>query len=206
MSSAASTPKRFVFASKKRVFLRLLWFAAIIIATDIGHSEASSDGADACLASGQVFKNFQSTRSKPPVPDTKFLAEDGSERSLSDYLGKGIVLNFWATWCAPCVREMPQLDRLAALVRGNGIDVLAISEDRKGMELAPKFYKKNKLNDLPVLVDQKSGLLRALKIKGLPSTILINPQGQEIGRVTGIAEWDSIEIVDFLRNCLVPKK
>lgn len=205
MSPAASTPNPFVFASKKRVSGRLLCMALIIGALGAGYPRPGLGGEENCQASERVFRNFQPASSDKPVPDTPFLAGDGSKRTLGDYRGKGIVLNFWATWCPPCVREMPQLDRLAALVRGNGVEVLTISEDRKGMELAPKFYKKNALKDLPVLVDQKSGLLRSLKVKGLPSTILITADGREIGRVLGVAEWDSIEIVDFVRKCLGPR-
>ena len=206
MSPAASTPNLIDFASKKRVITRLLGMALIVGIVGTGHPGTSFAGTEACQLSGDVFRNYQPAKSINSVPDTQFLAGDGSKVTLQDYNGKGIVLNFWATWCAPCVREMPQLDRLAALVKGNNIEVLTVSEDRKGMELAPKFYEKNKLRDLPVLVDEKSGLLRAFKIKGLPSTVLINAEGQEIGRVLGIAEWDSTETVDFVRKCLSPKK
>ena len=135
-----------------------------------------------------------------------FLTGERVKKTLNDYRGRGIVLNFWATWCAPCVIEMPQLDRLAALVKGNGVDVLTISVDRKGLVLAPKFYKENKLMDLPVLVDDKSKLSRAFKVKGLPTTILIGADGVEIGRVLGITEWDSTEVVDFVRTHLAPKQ
>jgi len=206
MSPAASTPNPIVFASKKRILARLLGMTMIIGIVGTSVPGTSFADAKACQLSGDVFRNYQPAKSNSSVSDAQFLAGDGSKVSLQDYRGKGIVLNFWATWCAPCVREMPQLDRLAALVRGNAIEVLTISEDRKGMELAPKFYEKNKLRDLPVLVDEKSGLLRAFKIKGLPSTVLINAEGQEIGRVLGIAEWDSAEIVDFVRKCLSPKE
>jgi len=206
MSPAASTPNLIDFASKKRVITRLLGMALIVGMVGTSHPGTSFAETEACQLSGDVFRNYQPAKSINSVPDTQFLAGDGSKVSLQDYRGKGVVLNFWATWCAPCVREMPQLDRLAALVRGNAIEVLTISEDRKGMVLAPKFYEKNKLRDLPVLVDEKSELLRAFNIKGLPSTVLINAEGQEIGRVLGIAEWDSAETVDFVRKCLSPKK
>jgi thiol-disulfide isomerase/thioredoxin len=206
MNPAASTPKPFIFASKKRFFAHLFGITAFTIGAAVAFPAGSLAKVDACLTSDRVFKNFQPDENKTTVPNTTFLAGDGSERTLADYRGKGIVLNFWATWCAPCVREMPQLDRLAALVRGNGVEVLTVSEDRKGMELAPAFYKKNNLNDLPVLIDIKSGLSRAIKAKGLPTTVLIDPDGKEVGRVLGVAEWDSPETVKFVRDCLSPKK
>jgi len=204
MNPAASTPNLFVFASKKRVIARLLGMASIIGIVCTGYPVAGFGGDTACPSGEQALGNFQPATTNKTVPEAPFLADDGSRHTLRDYRGKGIVLNFWATWCAPCVREMPQLDRLSALVRDNGIEVLTVSEDRKGMVLAPKFYKKNKLRDLPVLVDEKSGLLKAFKAKGLPTTVLINAQGHEIGRVLGTVEWDSIEAVEFVRKCLSP--
>jgi thiol-disulfide isomerase/thioredoxin len=204
MIFAASTPKPFVFASKKRVLLRMFNIFALIVLVLLSASGSGIASSDIQERAKDVFTNFDRARTTDDVPSVQFLAGDGSKRSLNDYRGKGIVLNFWATWCAPCVREMPQLDRLSALVKGNGIEVLTISEDRKGQELAPKFYKQNGLNDLPVLVDVKSGLSRALKVKGLPTTVLIDSHGKEIGRILGIAEWDSSEIVGFVREHMSP--
>lgn len=199
MSPAASTPKPIAFASKKRGFYAFCAAVLTLLSFLPGTGEAA---AGACRPTEEMFKNHDTSAAGIAVPETAFLKGDGSETSLRDYRGKAIVLNFWATWCAPCVKEMPQLDRLSALVRGNGVEVLAVSEDRKGLVLAPRFYRKNNLNDLDVLVDRKSALSRALKIRGLPSTVLITPDGREIGRVTGIAEWDSPDIVDYVRNCL----
>ena len=97
---------------------------------------------------------------------------------------------------------MPQLDRLKGLVSGNGIDVLAISQDRQGASVVKKFYATNKLYDLEILIDKSSKLIRSLRGRGLPTTVLFNKEGQEVGRVTGIAEWDSPEAVAFIRRCL----
>ena len=126
----------------------------------------------------------------------------GGKAKLSDYRGKVVFINFWATWCAPCVREMPQLDRLKELVAANGVDVLAISEDRQGALVVKKFYAANKLHGLDILVDKGSKLIQSLKGRGLPTTVLFNKMSQEVGRVTGIAEWDSPEAVAFIRRCL----
>ena len=159
-----------------------------------------------CLPQKGLFENYQSTKNKLTALNIPFLNASGEEITLTDYAGKGIILNFWATWCAPCVREMPQLNRLNAFVRDNQIEVLTISEDLNGTKSVPIFYKSHNLYDLPVLVDQKGNLMRSFKAKGLPTTILINQHGQEVGRVVGPAEWDTEEIVNYLRQCLSTKK
>ena len=179
----------------------------LVVATDLGGAMrilgvSPAPEARSCTPADGVLPSFQLTQGLPAVPDTGFIDNDEKERSLADYKGRGVVLNFWATWCAPCVREMPQLDRLSAILKGSGIDVLAVSEDRQGLPLARKFYKVNKLYDLEILVYVKGRLLRALNGRGLPTTVIIDRQGREVGRVIGIAEWDAPETVGFLKDCL----
>ncbi len=159
--------------------------------------------AVACTADKEAFANFRPVETLKAVPDTVFLDGDGGEKRLSDYRGRGVVLNFWATWCAPCVREMPELAHLKRRLTEQGVDVLTVSEDRKGAPLVRKFYKINKLEGLDVLVDQKGALLRAFGVRGLPSTIFINQKGDEVGRVLGIAKWDTDAAAKFITGCLV---
>jgi len=158
--------------------------------------------AQACVAEEGTLGNFHATEGHPPVPDTVFKDGTGKDLTLADFKGRGVVLNFWATWCAPCVKEMPQLDRLKGLVAGNGIDVLTVSEDRKGISVVKPFYETNKLYDLAIHIDPGGKLLRAFKGRGLPTTILIDKHGREAGRVTGVAEYDTAEAIDFIRGCL----
>jgi thiol-disulfide isomerase/thioredoxin len=162
--------------------------------------------AERCMPQKGLFGNYQSTKNKATAINIPFLGASGEEITLADYAGKGLIINFWATWCAPCVREMPQLNRLSAFVRENQIEVLTISEDRNGLKSVPKFYKSYNLYDLPVLVDKKGKLMRSFAAKGLPLTVLVNQHGQEVGRVVGPAEWDTLEVVDYIRHCLSPKK
>ncbi|MEZ7846540.1 MAG: TlpA disulfide reductase family protein [Rhodospirillales bacterium] len=192
-------PKKLI-AQMRASILTLTLASLIALPAQTAQAQSSS-----CMPQKGLFGNYQSDRNKKTPTDIPFLQASGEETTLADYAGKGLIVNFWATWCAPCVREMPQLNRLSAFVRNNNIEVLTISEDLKGLTSAPKFYKTHNLNDLPVLVDKKGKLMRAFAAPGLPLTVLINQHGQEVGRVVGLAEWDSVEIVDFVRNCLSKK-
>ncbi|MGB0684114.1 MAG: TlpA disulfide reductase family protein [Magnetovibrionaceae bacterium] len=143
---------------------------------------------------------------KESALEIAFYNEANEEVRLKDLQGKGVVLNFWATWCAPCVREMPALDRMKQALEGESVTVLAISQDRQGVPAARKFYDKAGLQSLDVLVDKKSALIRALGGRGLPTTVLINAEGREVGRVEGEWEWDSEEALTLAKACLAPRK
>ena len=155
-----------------------------------------------CNPDPKTFRHYKNFPTGMVVPETLFLTSNGAHRSLKDYKGKGLVVNFWATWCAPCIREMPQLNHLAALVKSHQIEVLTISEDRNGKEIASKYLKRNKFHNLPGLSDINGLLFRKFNLKGLPSTILINKDGIGIGIIIGITEWDSPDSIKFIRKCL----
>lgn len=137
----------------------------------------------------------------PPRPLTPLQFEDehGQTRSLADLKDKVIVLNIWATWCVPCRREMPTLDRLEAQLGGPDFQVVPVSIDRGGIDTIRKFYAETAVQKLPLYVDRSGQVLRAVGAIGLPTTLIINRNGQEVGRITGPAEWDSAAIVQFLR-------
>ena len=122
------------------------------------------------------------------VPTLPFFEDGEKRRTIADYRGSGVVMNFWATWCAPCVREMPSLDRLQA--EAPGIRVLALSVDRGGAPVIETFYRKYGISNLDVLADRGAKLMRKLGVRGLPTTLLIDSEGNEVGRVVGPAEWD----------------
>ena len=128
-----------------------------------------------------LLPSFREAKEPTLVPNLPFIDNGGQERRLASYRGRVVVLNFWATWCAPCVQEMPQFDRLNAIVKPIGVDVLAISEDRNPLPLIRKFYKTNNLKNLEIFADIKGKLLRAFKGRGLPTTIIISRKGHEIG-------------------------
>ena len=115
-------------------------------------------------------------------------AEDG-EHSLADYRGKWVVLDFWATWCAPCRHEMPSLDRLQAAMPE--IAVIPVATGRNAVEGIRRFFTEAEIKGLPILRDPTSELARGMGVMGLPVTVIVNPEGQEVARLIGDAEWDS---------------
>ena len=140
-------------------------------------------------------------RLDPPKPiDVRFTAADGSARSLADYAGKGIVLNLWATWCVPCVAEMPSLAAFASVVAKNGIVVLPLSSDRGGAEIVSKFYKELGVANLPVLLDPKSAAAHALNVRGIPTTLIIDRQGREVAWTEGSVDWATDAAVATIRK------
>ena len=135
-----------------------------------------------------------------PVINVRYLTEDGSRGDMEDFRGKVILLNVWATWCVPCREEMPTLDALQAELGGNDFEVVALSIDRAGSSVVRRFYDEIGVTNLKMYVDKTMLSMTALRTVGLPTTILIDTQGQELGRLVGPAEWDDPEMVSFLRS------
>ncbi|MCA1940528.1 MAG: TlpA family protein disulfide reductase [Caenispirillum bisanense] len=134
------------------------------------------------------------------LPDTAFFKGDGAEVTLADFRGRVVVLNFWATWCAPCIEEMPALDRLAAAVKDDeGIAVVVVNEDRNGAKVAPEWLAKQGLTALDVYVDDKQALARGMGLRGMPTTYLIGKDGTKLAYKEGVAEWDSPDFVAALK-------
>jgi thiol-disulfide isomerase/thioredoxin len=191
-----------VHVPSHRVSAALAGLGALVILA-ISGPVARGDGGKCVPKQGEIA-NFQAARPPLTAPAEPFFDADDRPRTFADYRGKGLVVNFWATWCAPCVKEMPHLDRLNALLRNEGVEVLTLSADRAGARVVRPFYEKHGLKTLPILIDKETKVTRALGIKGLPTTVLIDRDGREVGRVVGLAEWDSPTMVAFLRRCLGP--
>ncbi|RWH81221.1 MAG: TlpA family protein disulfide reductase [Mesorhizobium sp.] len=149
--------------------------------------------------------NFAVHETPQVVPEISFQDKDGQPRTLADFSGKVVLLNIWATWCAPCRKEMPTLDRLQAELGGPDFEVIALSVDRKGPEAVRKFFDEIGIKHLALNIDTSSKAMFALGAFGLPLTLLIDRQGREVGRVVGPAEWDSLEIVAFIRDRIAAK-
>jgi thiol-disulfide isomerase/thioredoxin len=133
------------------------------------------------------------------LPPIKFQDAEGKERTLADWRGKVVLLNLWATWCLPCRKEMPSLDRLQAALGSDKFEVVALSVDRKGLDASKKFLDETKVERLGLYVDASARATSELRVVGLPATLLLDAQGREIGRLLGPAEWDSEDAKRLIR-------
>lgn len=137
-----------------------------------------------------------------PLPGLTFTDGEGQPRTLADFRGKVLLLNIWATWCGPCRREMPTLDRLQARLGGDRFEVVALSIDRAGIGVVRVFFDEIDIEHLRIFIDESGRAARDLKIFGLPATLLIGRDGRELGRLVGPAEWDTPEMIDFFETVI----
>ena len=158
-------------------------------------------GAKTKSASERAF-SFSRLDAPTPVPEFGFVDGKGREMTLEAFKGRTILLNIWATWCVPCRKEMPALDRLEARLGGPDFQVVALSIDRDGLPPVRAFYEELGLQSLGIYVDQSSRAAYDLGAVGIPTTLLVDPDGREIGRTIGPAEWDGEEVVQFLTQHL----
>jgi len=127
------------------------------------------------------------------LPDINFNDAGGAPKSLADWRGKVVLLNVWATWCVPCRDEMPALDRLQTELGGNAFEVVAVNIDKNGSDKARAFLQETGATHLALYTDPSGKLFAALKAVGMPTTLIIDRNGKEIGRLVGPADWGSPE-------------
>ena len=146
------------------------------------------------LARGEVAAFTVAERARP-LPDLVFADAEGRERKLSDWRGRTVLLNLWATWCVPCRREMPALDRLQAKLGGGEFEIVAVNLDTRGPEQVATFLRDAGIDHLARYRDATLKVFQDLKAQGrapgLPTSLLIGPDGCELGFLPGPAEWDS---------------
>ncbi|MFB2532826.1 TlpA family protein disulfide reductase [Paracoccus sp. p4-l81] len=159
----------------------------------------SAQEAPETLLVGEM-KRFAFAADRPLAPvDTAVATADGGSVRLADFKGKPILLNFWATWCAPCRAEMPSLDRLQAEL-GDEIKVFTLATGRNAPEAVTRFFDETGVTHLPKYLDPRQDIARAMGVFGLPVTVLLDAEGHEVGRLIGDAEWDTPEAIALIRR------
>ena len=150
------------------------------------------------LLTGTLAK-FTLAKEPKAMPDLAFTDANDKPVKLTDYKGKTVLLNFWATWCAPCVKEMPSLDKLQAEMGKDKFVVLPLSLDGPSKPKVAPFYADRKLANLGIYFDKGKKALGALDISVLPTSVLVDAQGREIGRMEGDADWDKPEALALMK-------
>jgi thiol-disulfide isomerase/thioredoxin len=175
---------------------RSAWFGTVAVALLIALSAAAA-AEEEKLSLGE----FIAEKAPQPAPETAFTDTDGKPASLADFKGKPVIVNLWAMWCQPCLKEMPSLDRLQATLDGR-LTVAAISEDRGGTARVGPFVAAMGLQKLKIYLDPQSDVGHAFHVRGLPTSIVIDAAGRVVGRVEGAAEWDSETMMVALKPLL----
>jgi thiol-disulfide isomerase/thioredoxin len=188
------------------IMLALSMILAAALSYELLRTLWDSTSVSSISGSGGVepSQNLQFSFLDRPVdlPEIRFVDGDGKGLSLHDFGGRPILLNIWATWCVPCRKEMPSLDRLQAKFDPSQFLVLTLSIDQRGIPAVKQFYQELGLKSLGIFVDQSGAVLGLVGAPGVPTTLFLNGEGQEIGRKIGPAEWDAPEAIALLRKHL----
>ena len=206
MSSAGTVKKSVASPGPRYVRWALLGLLALV-AGGIGayfsmRSASESEPAPLATPALEGVFVFRTHATPRPVSDLAFEDGQGRKRTLAEFRGKVVLLNVWATWCTPCREEMPALDRLQQKLGGPGFEVLALSVDSGGASAVKRFYDETGIRVLAIYVDPATRATASLAIVGVPTTLLIDRQGREIGRRTGPAEWDGPGAVRMIAGYL----
>jgi thiol-disulfide isomerase/thioredoxin len=161
--------------------------------------------AGAALAQSDDIKLGEFIAESPPqpAPAISFTDMAGNAVSLADFKGQVTLVNLWATWCQPCLKEMPSLIRFQAK-EGAALKVIALSEDLGSADVIKAFVDRHDLDKLPIYLDPKNAAMHGFELRGLPTSILIGKDGKVLGKIEGQANWDSDKIAAAIKPLLLP--
>jgi len=171
--------------------MNLFRSAVLYTALALGANTALADTAALEALRDGTMKKLVFSAEPQDVSQIAFTDPDGGEHTLADWQGKYVLVNFWATWCAPCRKEMPGLADLQTEFGGDKFEVVPIATGRNALPGIKRFFQEIEVTNLPILLDPKQQLAREMAVLGLPITVILDPEGREIARLRGDAEWDS---------------
>jgi len=151
-----------------------------------------------------ILDKLQLTEGAPPAPAATFYDADGKAMSLNDFRGRYVLVNLWATWCGPCINELPSLVRLQAELPQDKITVLPIDLEKHESQKVVEFLERTKIEGLPIYIDRDFSAMRGFAANELPLTILIDSEGREIARAAGEQKWDHADTVAYLKAISAP--
>lgn len=186
---------------KQRLALIALLTAVAVGAAYIAVQKSQLPGRLQALAVGDMAR-FEIFDPPQPAPATAFEDRAGNPVNFTSFEGQVVLANFWATWCVPCLREMPTLNRLQQRLGGEKFRVITISLDRNGFDVIDPFFTENRIDALEVYVDRSNRLSLEVGAIGLPTTVLIDAQGRWLGRYIGDADWNSDAAVRILEMAI----
>jgi thiol-disulfide isomerase/thioredoxin len=185
--------------------MRKLLFAFVYTALVLGANTASADVSSLeALREGDMKKLVFHETPKATSTAEFALADGAGTGTLADYNGKYVLLNFWATWCAPCRKEMPMLSELQSEFGGDDFEVVTLATGRNSPIGIQKFFDEIGVDNLPRHMDPKQAVARDMAVLGLPITVILNPEGAEIARLRGDADWSSESAKSIVRALLNP--
>ena len=144
------------------------------------------------------IKNLIINKELKKYDSLTFLDDKSNKLNLSDYRGNLIILNFWATWCAPCKEEMPHLDKLKSKSKFQDIEILPINIADEELAKSETFFKELNINNLEIFYGSSLGLAKVFKLRGIPTTILIDKEGYEFARIIGFIDFENEPFLDWL--------
>tara|TARA_Y100000816_G_scaffold215088_1_gene160300 strand:+ start:5322 stop:5831 length:510 start_codon:yes stop_codon:yes gene_type:complete len=154
-----------------------------------------------CLANEiPNIKNLKINKELKKYDGLTFLDANNRQLKLSDYRGNLILLNFWATWCAPCKEEMPSLDLLKTYKELNNLKIFPINVGSDNLEKASNFFEELNIQNLEIFFDTPSTLAKKFGLRGIPTSILISKEGEEFARIVGSIDFEKKEFIDWLKN------
>lgn len=168
-----------------------LLYTALVFGANTAAAAGPVSGPDWQAAREGGLDKLVVADSPAPVSAVEFTDPDGGVHTLADWQGRVVLLNFWATWCAPCREEMPALDELQAELGGDDFEVVTIATGRNSVDRIDAFFSEVGVEHLPVLLDPRQQVARDMGVLGLPVTVLIDREGNEVARYLGDADWAS---------------